>query len=112
MVRLRNAVMVFALAGGLAGCSAPHNWNIAHISIWHCDSCDDFPSPSNGPNYSMIPGTYTGGPVPGTSDTAAPAGSTPATGGTPAMAPAAPAITPAPAAPATTPPTPPSPPNS
>ena len=103
MVRLRNAVMVFAVAVALAGCSTPHNWNIAHISIWHCDSCDDFPSPANGPNDSMIPGTYTGPALPGTGDAARATGSAPSSGGTPAMAPAAPAITP---------PTPPTPPNS
>ena len=43
MVRLRNAVLVFALAAGLAGCSSGH-WSIAKLSIWHCDTCDDFPA--------------------------------------------------------------------
>ena len=63
MVRLRNAVMVFVLATGLTGCSSGHWPSIAHWSIWHCDSCDDFPTPAYGPGYSMMPGTYTGPPT-------------------------------------------------
>ena len=112
MVRLRNALMVFTLATGLAGCSSPHQWSIANISIWHCDTCDDFPSPAYGPNYSMMPGTYTGASAPGTSSAGQPAAGAPAA----SAAPAGVAVPPAggmpgmaPAATATTPPTPPSP---
>jgi hypothetical protein len=112
MVRLRNAVMVFSLATALAGCSSPHQWSIAQISIWHCDTCDDFPSPAYGPNYSMMPGTYTGPPAPGSNGSSQPAALAPAG----APAPAAGSMPPAggmpgttPAATTTTPPTPPSP---
>jgi hypothetical protein len=105
MVRLRNVVMVFVLATGLAGCSFAH-WspNIAHWSPFHCDSCDDFPMPAYGPNYSMMPGSYTGPPTPGLSGGRSDAS-------TPSAAEAAPAGTPigAPAAAPTTPPSPPSP---
>jgi hypothetical protein len=59
MVRLRNAVMAVALGTGVMGC-AFSNFNIARISIWHCDECDDFPMPAYGPGFSMMPGTYTG----------------------------------------------------
>lgn len=98
MVRLRNVVMVFVLATGLAGCS------FAHWSPFHCDSCDDFPMPAYGANYSMTPGSYTGPPTPGLSGGRSDASP-------PASAEAAPAGTPigAPAAAPTTPPSPPSP---
>jgi hypothetical protein len=106
MVRLRNAVMGLVLCTGLAGCSSAHQ-GIAHWSIWHCDTCDDFPMPAYGPNYSMMPGTYTGPPTVGSNGSGRPAASAPA--GTPvtstpggATAPSAPAAT-------TTPPSPPNP---
>jgi hypothetical protein len=94
MVRLRNVVMGIVLCTGLAGCS------FAHWSIWHCDTCDDFPTPAYGPGYSMMPGTYTGPPTLNSSGSGGPAGSTPPAAG--AAAPAAPAAT-------ATPPTPPNP---
>jgi hypothetical protein len=101
MVRLRNAVMAIVLATGMTGCAALHgegNW-FAHWSIFHCDSCDDFPAPSYGPGYSLAPGSYTGPATSGATDSGQPAASTP----------------PANAAPSTTPPatitTPPTPPN-
>jgi hypothetical protein len=105
MVRLRNVAAVFMLATGLAGCASGHWPSIAHFSIWHCDSCDDFPTPAYGPGYSMMPGTYTGGPPTTSSSGAArPADAMPAAPpGT-----AVPAATTAPAA-TTTPPTPPTP---
>ena len=59
MVRLRNAVMTMVLGTGVAGCGFSHS-GIAHYSIWHCDECDDFPTPGYGPDFSMMPGTYTG----------------------------------------------------
>jgi hypothetical protein len=107
MVRLRNAVMVVMLATGLAGCASGHWPSIAHFSIWHCDTCDDFPTPAYGPGYSMMPGTYTGPPTLNASTPGGAAGSAPA--GTPV--PSTPAGATAPSAPAatTTPPTPPTP---
>ena len=62
MVRLRNAVMAVALGTGAMGCR-PSQSHVAHYSIWHCDECDDFPTPAYGPGYSMMPGTYTGAPA-------------------------------------------------
>src|SRR5271156_1379581 len=59
MVRLRNAVMAVALGTGVMGCALSQS-NVAHYSIWHCDECDDFPTPAYGPGNSMMPGTYTG----------------------------------------------------
>jgi hypothetical protein len=112
MVRLRNALIVFALATGLAGCSSPHQWSIANLSIWHCDTCDDFPAPAYGSNFSMMPGTYTGPPAPGTNSAGQPAAGAPAAAPAPAGAVAPPMggmPGMAPAATATTPPTPPSP---
>jgi hypothetical protein len=63
MVRLRNAMMIVALAVGAFGCahgigSPGHDY--AHWSIFHCSQCDDFPMPAYGPNYSMMPGSYAG----------------------------------------------------
>ena len=61
MVRLRNAVMVFALAAGMAGCSTPHGWQLSPTyRSGIATRATTFPSPANGPNDSMIPGTYTG----------------------------------------------------
>jgi hypothetical protein len=80
MVRLRNAVMACVLASGMTGCSVFHgdgNW-VGRWSLFHCDTCDDFPAPAYGPGYSMMPGTYTtvgGGPAPndpGSAPTATP----------------------------------------
>jgi hypothetical protein len=105
MVRFRNAVMALVLATGMTGCSAFHgdgNW-LGRWSIFHCDSCDDFPAPAYGPNYTMEPGTYTGTPLPGTAGgpeqptpPTSPAGAMPgmtppATNTTPPSPPAAPA---------------------
>lgn len=62
MVRLRNALMIVALAAGGFGCanmgSSGHDY--AHWSLFHCSQCDDFPTPAYGPNYSMMPGSYSG----------------------------------------------------
>jgi len=56
MARLRNAVMAMVLGTGVLGCS------FAHWSLFHCDTCDDFPAPAYGPDFSMMPGSYTGTP--------------------------------------------------
>jgi hypothetical protein len=61
MVRLRNVMVAVVLGTGVTGCGTSH-FNIARISIWHCSECDDFPMPAYGPDYSMMPGTYTGAP--------------------------------------------------
>ena len=58
MVRLRNVLMAVALGAGVTGCSHPPTY--AHFSLFHCSECDDFPTPSYGPNYSMAPGSYSG----------------------------------------------------
>jgi hypothetical protein len=82
MVRFLNLIMALALSTGVAGCSHSHGF------IFHCDACDDFPTPGYGPGYSMMPGTYTGPPardVPEPSQSAASApgpGTAPATSGT------------------------------
>ena len=57
MVGLRNAMMAVVLSTGIMGCS------FSHFSLFHCDECDDFPTPAYGPGYSMVPGTYTGPPA-------------------------------------------------
>jgi len=65
MVRLRNALMIVALAAGAFGCAhwgGSHGIDYAHLSIFHCSECDDFPSPGYGPHGSMMPGTYSGPP--------------------------------------------------
>jgi hypothetical protein len=107
MVRLRNAVMTAALFGtGMTGCSFTHQ-GIAHYSIWHCDECDDFPTPGYGPGYSMMPGTYTGPPARESLESNVPPTSAPAPG---SAAPAAPLVQPRPPltpAPVVTPPPPP-----
>jgi len=74
MVRLRNVVMAVLLGTGLTGCS------FAHWSPFHCDSCDDFPAPTYGPGYSMMPGTYTRPSTPGSADSGAPDISPPPSG--------------------------------
>ena len=64
MVKLRNAAMAVALCTGGMGCAlTQYPSHIAHYSIWHCDECDDFPTPAYGPGYSMMPGTYTKPPA-------------------------------------------------
>ena len=73
MVRLRNVVMVFVLATGLAGSRLPTGSPVPS----HCDSCDDFPMPAYGPNFSMMPGSYTGPPTPGLSGSGRSDGATP-----------------------------------
>jgi hypothetical protein len=65
MVRLRNAVMMVAMAAGAFGCahgSGSPGRDYAHWSIFHCSQCDDFPAPAYGPNFSMMPGSYSGPP--------------------------------------------------
>ena len=111
MVRLRNVLMGFVLATGLTGCSSLQAWHdggdwMSHWSIFHCDSCDDFPAPAYGPGYSMMPGTYTGTTTPGSGASEEPAPPNSPAGGMPGMTPPAAATTP-PAA-ITTPPSPPS----
>jgi hypothetical protein len=56
MVRLRYVVTALALGTCAMGCS------FSHLSLFHCDECDDFPTPAYGPGYSMAPGSYTGAP--------------------------------------------------
>jgi predicted component of type VI protein secretion system len=103
MVRVRHAVMAVVLGTGAMGCALTQSpSNVAHYSIWHCDECDDFPTPAYGPGYSMMPGSYT--VVPGqkspeskpTTNSALDSGAAPP----PAQVPAPPPTT-------TTPPTPP-----
>jgi hypothetical protein len=105
MARLRNVAMAVVLGTGVMGC------NFAHWSPFHCDNCDDFPAPAYGPDFSMMPGSYTGLPpsdstrssVPGASTVPSGAGAAqPATGG--ALQPTEEAPPPAPAS---TPPSPP-----
>ena len=63
MVRLRNALLVVALATGAFGCAhgpGPHGDGYAHWSLFHCSQCDDFPMPAYGPHDSMMPGSYSG----------------------------------------------------
>src|ERR1017187_1012865 len=102
MVRLRNVVMAVVLGTGLTGCS------FAHWSPFHCDSCDDFPTPAYGPGFSMMPGTYTGPAAPGSAEPNRPVNSTTPScplqpsGGMPGMTPPANSITP-PATPVATP---------
>jgi hypothetical protein len=70
MVRLRNALMIVAMAAGAFGCahgSGASGRDYAHWSIFHCSQCDDFPAPAYGPNYSMMPGSYSGPPPESTS---------------------------------------------
>jgi hypothetical protein len=74
MVRLRNALMAVAIGTGVMGCAfAPTPSRVAHYSIWHCDECDDFPTPAYGPGFSMMPGTYTRPPGQGSLDPKQPA---------------------------------------
>jgi hypothetical protein len=104
MVRLRNALMAFVLATGLTGCSAFHgggDW-MSRWSIFHCDSCDDFPAPAYGPGYSMMPGTYTGTTPPGSGESEHPAASNPPAAAMPGMTPP-PSITTPPSPPSATP---------
>ena len=81
MARLRNAVMAVALGAGMTGCS---HLTYSRISIFHCDACDDFPTPAYGPGFSMAPGTYTGPPVQDSVGPNRPAISNPAAGTSPA----------------------------
>ncbi len=66
MVRLRNALLIVALAAGVFGCAhgdgSHRPWDYAHFSIFHCSECDDFPTPGYGPHGSLMPGTYSGMP--------------------------------------------------
>jgi hypothetical protein len=89
MMRLRNAVMAAMLGTSVTGCALSQH-GIARYSIWHCDDCDDFPTPGYGPGYSMMPGTYTGPPARDSLEPAQPAAATPAPG---SVAPVAPPVT-------------------
>jgi hypothetical protein len=60
MVKFRSALAAAAMATGVVGCSHTHDY--AHWSIFHCSTCDDFPTPSYGPGFSTLPGTYSGPP--------------------------------------------------
>lgn len=66
MVRLRNALMIGAMAAGAFGCA--HGDGTHRLPQWgywswvHCSECDDFPQPLYGPNQSMMPGSYSGPP--------------------------------------------------
>jgi len=80
MVRLRNALMAMALGTGVMGCYSSH---FAHYSPFHCDECDDFPTPAYGPGYSMMPGTYTGPGGRDSLESNRPATSTPSSGSNP-----------------------------
>ena len=107
MVRLRNVLMGFVLATGLTGCSALQAWHeggdwMSRWSIFHCDSCDDFPAPAYGPGYSMMPGTYTGTTTPGSGESEQPAASNSRAAAMPGMTPP-PAITTPPSPPSATP---------
>ena len=94
MASLRTTVIVMALSAGVSGCS------FAHWSPFHCDSCDDFPTPTYGPGNSMMPGTYTGPPPRDTADagpertTPPPSAGTAAPGGAAPTQPEGPASTP------------------
>jgi hypothetical protein len=59
MVRLRTSLVTLVLSAGASGCS-PSHLSFAHLSLFHCDACDDFPTPAYGPGFSLMPGTYTG----------------------------------------------------
>jgi hypothetical protein len=108
LARLRNLAISLVLGASAAGC-AHGNWTYARLSLFHCDECDDFPTPGYGPGYSMMPGTYAG-QTPQDSHQAnqralAPPGE-PVGPGTPSTPPTPPAAGPAqgaPAAPATAP---------
>ncbi len=58
MAKLRNAVLAVALATGGVGCAT------------FCDECDDFPVPGGPGGYALQPGSYAGGPLSSTPDTA------------------------------------------
>jgi hypothetical protein len=67
MVRLRNALLIVAMAAGAFGCAhgdgSHRSWlDYEHWSIFHCSQCDDFPQPGYGPHGSLMPGTYSGMP--------------------------------------------------
>jgi hypothetical protein len=105
MVKLRDAVMAVALGTGVMGCTlSGSQTRIGHYSPWHCDECDDFPTPAFGPGYSMMPGSYTRPPA---QDSRGP--KQPANGTTESDSVAPPQQLPAsaPPGPTTTPPTPP-----
>src|SRR5271156_2778572 len=104
MVRLRNAVMAVALGTGVMGCALSQS-HVARYSIWHCDECDDFPTPTYGPGNSMMPGTYTGAPPRERPESDRPGSSTSDVGTVPPTSQPGPSTPPA----ATTPPTAPAP---
>lgn len=89
MGRLRNGVVVLILGTSLTGCS------FAHYSLFHCDACDDFPTPAYGPDFTMMPGTYTGPSLrnsveAGSPSTPSPSSAGPAEGAAPLPAPSPP----------------------
>jgi hypothetical protein len=104
MARLRNAALAVVLITGVMGCS---HFSIAHFSPWHCDQCDDFPTPGYGPGFSMMPGSYTGPPTSDSVKENRPAASAPSapvvpsTPGRDVFSEPAPPTTPPPAPPAT-----------
>jgi hypothetical protein len=98
MVRLRNAAMAVVLGTGVMGCSFSHH-PIAHYSIWHCDECDDFPTPAYGPGFSMMPGTYTGPPGRESAESSRPANASPSPTTTPSAGQPGASTTPTPPAP-------------
>ena len=65
MVRLRNALMVGAMAAGAFGCAhGEGSHRLPHWGYWswvHCSECDDFPQPGYS-HESMMPGSYSGPP--------------------------------------------------
>ncbi len=66
MVRLRNAVMVLVLATGPGGVLVlPTSGRLPTGRSGTATRAMTFPTPAYGPNYSMMPGTYTGPPTPG-----------------------------------------------
>ena len=63
MVRLRNALMIVALATGairLCPRAARPDTTTPTGRSSTAPQCDDFPTPAYGPNYSMMPGSYSG----------------------------------------------------
>lgn len=110
MVRFRNALLTVALAAGAFGCAhgdGSHRHDYAHWSIFHCSECDDFPTPGFGQQGSIVPGSYSGGPV--ESNTATSRMSTPTSSNAPVVSPEA-AVPPTDERPAEAAPTPPVPP--
>jgi hypothetical protein len=109
MVRLRNGAVAIVLSASLSGCSFAHYspFPFAHYSLFHCDSCDDFPTPAYGPDFSLMPGTYTGvgsrDSQPAATSTPNPNSGLPVQAASPAAVPTTPAPSTPPAPPVTSP---------